>query len=113
MAKNYVQEGRVLNVAEAGASSGDHIVLGSLNGVALTDTDADGDIRMAIGGVFDLSVFGDDDGGNVAVNVGDKVYDDGGTLNVDATNGTLFGIALEAVGSGNTTTIQVLIVNPA
>jgi len=113
MATNYVQEGKILDVAQASTSSGDHVVWGNINGVALTDTDDDGNIRMATGGVFDLSVTGADNSGNAAISAGDKVYDDSGDLNADAADGTLYGIALEDVASGATSTIPVLIVNPA
>jgi len=113
MATNYVQEGKVIEVAKASVSSGDHVVFGNINGVALCDTDGDGNIRMATQGVFDLPVTGADNAGNAAISAGDKIYDDSGTLNADATDGTLYGIALEGVASGATSTIPVLIVNPA
>jgi len=113
MATNYVQEGKILDVAQASTSSGDHVVWGNVNGVALTDTDDDGNIRMATGGVFDLSVTGADNSGNAEISAGSKIYDDSGTLNADETDGTAFGIALEGVSSGSTATIPVMIVNPA
>lgn len=111
MATNFVQTGNVVTVASADTGSGDHVVVGSLHGVALTDTDDDGNIELDTEGVYSLSVTGADNSGDAAISVGDKIYDDGGTLNADATDGSLFGIALEAVGSGATATIPVKIVH--
>ena len=54
-----------------------------------------------------MSVTGADGSGDAAVSVGAVIYDDSGTLNVDSTNGTEFGVALEAVASGATATINV------
>ncbi len=110
MATNKVYDGDVVEVASASTDSGDHVVLNDLVGVALTDTDDDGNVKLATRGVFDLSVTGADNSGNAAVSVGDKIYDDSGTLNVDGTDGTLFGKALEAVDSGATATIKVMLI---
>lgn len=108
MATNRVlDKARYLTVAIASKSSGDHTLFGAIPGVCVIDTDADGNVVMDTGGVYDLSVTGADDAGNAAVALGDIIYDDAGTLNVDAVNGTRFGYALEVVGSGATTTIQV------
>lgn len=109
MATNYVQPGETVNIAQASVSSGDHVVLGRLRGVALTDTDSNGNIQLARKGIFTLSVTGANAGGNTAVSIGDIIYDDSGTLNVDSTNGTEFGVAMETVSSGATASIDVLI----
>lgn len=60
--------------------------------------------------VFDLPVKGEDGAGNAAVSIGELVViDTDGEVNVDITNGTDFGLALEAVASGATDTIRVLL----
>lgn len=60
--------------------------------------------------VVDLAVKGEDGAGNAAVSIGETVYvDTDGEVNVDLTNGTAYGIALEAVSSGATTTIRVFL----
>ncbi len=55
--------------------------------------------------VFELAV----NAATAAIAVGDRVYVDGDDINDDATNGTFYGWALEAVASGATTTIRVLL----
>lgn len=63
--------------------------------------------------VFDLPVKGEDGAGNAAVSIGELVaIDTDGEVNVDITNGTDFGLALEAVASGATSTIRVLVLPP-
>ncbi len=63
--------------------------------------------------VFDLPVKGEDGSGNAAVSVGELVVvDTDGEVNVDITNGGDLGIALEAVASGATTTVRVLLLPP-
>lgn len=89
--------------------SGDPVLLGKLPGVALTDEDSDGNATIAISGVFQLSVKGEDGSGNSAVAAGDILYYDSDVINKDVTNGTRFGYALGAVTSGSTSTIDVLI----
>lgn len=93
------------------AESGDPVLLGDLPGVALTDADddiaSDGEATVQFDGVFDLEVVGEDNAGNAAITAGDIVFYDGGEINVDDTDGTRFGYALEDVASGATTTIRV------
>jgi len=111
MATNKVQEGDILRLTVgATVDSGDPVIVGaSLPGVALTDYDsADGKASIAMKGVFDLSVQAANDAGNKAVAIGDKLYFDGTTISKKA-SGALFGIALEAIDSGETATINVLI----
>jgi len=110
MALNYEQPGDVVEIAKASVKSGDPIKQNDLTGVSLCDTDDNGNIRMATVGVFELTVKGKDDGGNVAVNLGDKVYYDGGDINKDTTNGTLFGKALGTVSSSGSAVIRVLLI---
>jgi len=62
--------------------------------------------------VVDLSVVGADGSGNVAVAIGDKIFQDTSTVyNKDSINGVFIGYALEAVSSGATTTIMVALVH--
>jgi predicted RecA/RadA family phage recombinase len=109
MATNRYQEDgiQILLTVGAGVSSGDAGVVGQIPYVALIDADANDQAVVRTQGVFLLDVHGADDTGNVAVSEGDIVYWDSTELNVDATNGVRFGYALEAVGSGDTTTIKV------
>lgn len=112
MATNMIRdEGKVLSLAIASASSGDPVVKGQIPGVALTDTDGDGKVVTQLRGVFDLSVKGIDADGNAAVAIGDIIYHtaaDTPPLSKKAT-GVRFGYALEAVSSAATSTIQVLL----
>jgi predicted RecA/RadA family phage recombinase len=121
MAKNRVRiDGRhlslnvsALNGSGAGdlVKSGDPIAIGDIPGVALTDEDAAGLATVDTAGVYQLSVFGHDGTAGAAIAVGDLVVWDntGGTL--EKTPGSAgskrFGYALDAVGSGNTTSIRV------
>lgn len=117
MADNlHMNDGRYLTGAAtdpATPTSGDPVVLGDIPGVALTDegdggNDA-GEITIDTGGVYNLSVTGEDGAGSAAVTAGDIVYLDSGVVNVDDTNGVRYGYALEDVSSGATTTIPVKI----
>lgn len=92
--------------------SGDPVVVGGVVGVALTDYSADDAMATVdLGGAYDLSVKGVNGAGNVAVSVGDPLYfvsGDTPVLSKKAT-GSFFGYALEAIDSGATATIGVLI----
>ena len=93
-------------------SSNDPVLIGQIPGVALIDEQSDGITTVALDGVWDLSVKGEAAGGNSAVAVGDILYYEAGQtppVNKDATNGVRFGYALEAVSSGATATIRVLV----
>ena len=60
--------------------------------------------------VLALSIHGEDANGNATISIGDTILaDSDGELNNDVTNGTPFGLALAAVGSGSTTVIPVLL----
>jgi len=110
MATNYIQQGDILDLTVADKKSGDPVAVGEIVGVALNDTDDDGEVRVKTSGVFNLAVTGKDASNtNVAVNIGDAIYYDNGVLNKDATNGVLFGYALGAVAAGATATIPVKI----
>lgn len=90
--------------------SGDPVVCGQIPGVALAAEDANGLTTVALDGVFELSVKGENNSGNSAVAVGDILYYEAGQtppVNKDGTAGIRFGYALAAVNSGATTTIPV------
>ena len=114
MATNFIQNGKnMVMPTVTGAESGDAFVVGDyLPCVLLTDAETTGtyDATVQTEGVFDLSVKGHDGSSNAAISVGDLVYwtDKDTALDVD-TSESPFGIALEAVGSGETETIKVLL----
>lgn len=101
------------DVLPADPASGDPVIVGQLPAVALTDPAADGTgadrITVKTNGVYDLAVTGADDLGNAAIAVGDVIYLEGPTLNVDAVAGVRYGYALATVASGATSTIPVKI----
>jgi hypothetical protein len=105
---------RKLAVA-AGVVSGDPVVIGTaLTGVAETTRDADGNaiVRLPNMPIYAFSVKGIDGSGNSPVAIGDKLYNTMGDtphLSKKAT-GVYFGVALGAVGSGLTATIDVMLV---
>lgn len=104
-----------LPVADGTASGDPILVFDEIPAVALTDEGDGGNgdniatVALNPKWVFDIAVTGADDAGNSAVAIGDRVYVDGAEINVDAANGTFYGWALEAVSSGATTTINVLL----
>ena len=114
MAKNYVQDGKVLDLTVANVASGDPVAVGEIVGVALTDTDSDGKVRVQTEGVFKLSVVAqawDSVAGayvDSAISIGDALYYDDGTINKNDKS-TLFGYALEPVAAGATATISVVL----
>lgn len=111
---NYIQEGDTITVAcshPTTPASGDPCRFGELVGVAVADEDADGNTAVMTEGIFDLSVKGIDGSGNSAVAVGDKLYytdADSPPISKKAT-GRPVGFAMEAVSSGATATINVLL----
>jgi hypothetical protein len=111
MATNLIQkEGREIQLAVAGKSSGDPVLKGTITGVCLTDTDASGNVVVDLGGIYDLSVKAVDDSGNSGVAIGDKIFyvaADTPKLSKKA-SGYFFGYALEVITSGATDTINVL-----
>lgn len=96
--KNYVQPGNTITLtAPYAVESGDGLLVGAIFGVA-TGAAANGDpIEAALVGVFDLTKVG-----SQAWAVGDKVYWDNTAKQATktATDNTLIGTAVEAVGSG-------------
>lgn len=111
MATNKVQDGRILRITVGSTvDAGDPVVSGAIRGVALTDYDStDGKAEVETQGVFDLSVKGVDDAGNSAVAVGDKLFYTSADTPVlsKKKSGDFFGIALEAVLTSATGTINV------
>lgn len=118
MATNFIRDGKKMQMPTVtGAESGDAFVVGGyLPCVLLTDAETASPYNATVQteGVFDLSVKGEDGSGNAAVSVGDMLYwtDKDTALNKDSSEDP-FGIALEAVGSGETDTINVLLVPKA
>lgn len=116
MATNYVSEGKNMRLTiESGAESGDAFVVGDyLPVVLLTDVDSENVATCATEGVFDLSVKGNDGSSGAVVSAGDLLYwnDKGQPLDLDSSE-TPFGIALESVGSGETSTINVMLIPKA
>lgn len=109
MAKNYIQEGRVIPfTAGADIVSGQVVVVGSLVGVSMTDVANGAAGQMAIEGVYDIPAA------TAAISAGAKVYWDtdgdpvGGTAETGAatataTDNTLMGYALATKGAGEGT----------
>lgn len=113
MATNQVfRDGARLSVACTDPStpaSNDPVLLGQLPGVALVDEDGDGNTTVTTRGVYTLSVKGVDGNGDIAVAAGDILYyvsADTPKLSKKGT-GVRFGYALDAVGSGVTSTVRV------
>lgn len=115
MAKNKIYEpGWKLSVPvtdPATPNSGDPVRYGILTGLALVDKGEGGNVSanttVDFGpGVWDIPVVAEAS----AIAVGDALFYDDAIhgVNNDATNGYFFGIALEAIGNGQTDTINVL-----
>lgn len=117
--KNFKQPGNIIDVVESAlvhpthtdglVNSGDPCVVGQLPGVAEIDAGASTDtIPVLVKGVVNVSVTGTDNVGNSAVAFGDKLYIDGATAAITKNNTKVpFGIALGAVTSGGTASIDV------
>ena len=97
--------------APASTEAGDTIQIGSGNMIAFaqTDRDSDGYCWATIPAFFveKISVTAEDDSGDSAVAIGDTLALDSTVVNKDTTNGTDFGVALEAIDSGETAEIWV------
>lgn len=111
---NKVQDGKLLHLTVASTvDSGEPVMVGNaIAGVAQTSySSTDGKAVIDTEGVFDLSVKGVNDAGNVAVAIGDRLYYTSTDTPVlsKKVSGKFFGIALETVDSGATTTINVKI----
>lgn len=112
MAKNRVlAQGRDLTLpVPSGVVSGGPVAVGQIPCVALIDRQSDGKATVQRDGTFKLSVKGENGSGNSAVAVGDLIFIEptARTLSKIAT-GVRFGYALEAIGSGETKTIECAI----
>jgi predicted RecA/RadA family phage recombinase len=108
MAKNKVQDGRIVTVlAPANKLSGAGVKVGQIFGVAQQDALSGASIDIEIGGVYDLPKVG-----SQAWAVGDLVYwDDGNSRCTKTAAGSLLiGTAYAVVGSGaGETTGRVLL----
>ncbi len=100
--QNYIQEGRILNLAfAADTEPGEVVVVGSIIGVAVAGGPADTLGAVQVVGVFDLPKKSTD-----TFDVGDKLWWD--TVNGYSTTGMpsggiAFGVSLAVVTSGVTT----------
>lgn len=117
MATNKVSEvsSRHTVPVASGITSGDPVVFGSLVGVAITDRDSSGNATVEFPYafcLFDLSVKGVNDAGNVAVAAGDQLfYIAADTPDLSKkSSGQPFGVAFEGITSGGTDTIKVAMV---
>lgn len=101
----------VVCTAPTTPASGGPVLFGKRPGVAVTDERTAGDTTVAFKGVYTLSVAGIDGSGNAAIAAGDILYyTDGDTPKINVkTTGTRFGYAKEAVTSGATATIEVIL----
>lgn len=102
MATNLVHTpGNQLQLPKASVHSGDPLVIGQLPGVALIDTNADGNITLKTDGVFRLHITG-------AITLGALVYATTAVPAVLSTTntGVRFGYALQA---GTDTEIDIKI----
>lgn len=110
--QNYIEPGEVIKLTiSAGATAGDPVMVGNIKGVAAETIEAGEAGSIALVGVFDLSVKGHDGSANAAVSIGDQIYfNSAATPKLNKNNaGSFFGYALEAITSGGTDTIKVLI----
>ena len=118
MATNRIQgKGSVLQATNGSGSaiaSGQPMLVGDqgLAGVCLEDIAAAGvgSVEVPPGVVFDYPCKGHNGSADTAIAVGDKVYFSAGDAFCDVDSAAaLFGYALEAVASGATATIEVLL----
>lgn len=128
MSKDFYADGKLIDVTESVLAhpthadglvdSGDPVTIGTskLGGVAQVSAENSTEkvaVRVPGGPVVKVNVRGEDAAGNAAIAEGDFVYlDTDLEVNKDATNGSKFGVALEAVGSGITALIPVKLVEP-
>lgn len=117
MATNYDSDGIQFETPTAtGMDSGDPFVTGTYQPcVLMTDAETASPYNATVRteGIFDLSVKAHNGSGNTAIAIGDAVYWsalDTPALSANSAR-TFFGIALEAIGSGETATILVRLVH--
>lgn len=113
MATNFVGQGDVIQATNSSGTlivSGEPMAIGTMTGFCLEDiaNAAVGSVQLK--GIFDYPVKGHDGTSNAAVGIGDKVYYTAGDAFFDVDSAAVpAGIALEAVSSGSTTTVEVLL----
>lgn len=101
MSKNYIQEGRYLEVtAPATVTSGDLVKVGQIFGVAQHDAASGAEVQIATQGVHELPAAS-----AVVIAIGDALYWDvaDGNFNKSATGNHFLGVAVGASGNGVTT----------
>lgn len=107
MAKNYIQEGDVLDYTAGGAAvaAGAVVLMGKRLGVILRDIAANGTGSASVTGVWQIAKLSTD-----VVAQGDALYWDAANSRLTSTAGSnvLAGFAANAAGAG-TTTINVKI----
>lgn len=113
MAQNFTQyDADVVELTITDATSAEApVAVGNITGVLIADVEAGAVGAIRRHGVANLSVKGIDGSGNSAVAIGDAIYfvsADTPKLSKKAT-GVLFGYAMEAINSGSTATIKVLL----
>ena len=105
MAKNFIQNGKVIDYANASGSdvtSGSLVAIGGMVGVALIDI-ADGDIgSVGVSGVYEVS-----NGGSAAIAQGDELFFDATTGAVDGVNTSnqFAGLAWQAADASSSTVL--------
>ncbi|WP_422460253.1 DUF2190 family protein [Endozoicomonas sp. ALB115] len=96
MARNKIQEGRLITVIATGAiTSGQGVLTGALFGVAMTDAATGEAFEKDTCGVYELPKTVADD-----ITQGAKVYWTGSAVSKTASGNTLIGCASEAAGNG-------------
>jgi len=114
MATNFIAQGDVIQATNGTGTaivSGQPMAIGAgCTGFCLEDIANGGTGSVQLKGIFDYPVKGHDGSSNAAVSVGDKVYYTAGEAFFDKDSSAVpAGIALEAVSSGSTTTVEVLL----
>lgn len=93
-----------------GTESGEALLVGVIPGVAQTDRNAAGEATVRFKGAFRLAVVSKEGETNKTTAVGDAIFITGaGVLEKKSSGNTLFGYALETIGSGATKEIVVKI----
>lgn len=94
MATNYVQPGDVITmVAPGNVLSGELVQVGDLCGVAQSDALVGANVEVGMKGIYDLAKAA------VAINFGDKVYNDSGDI-TNVESGKAIGVSVETVDGG-------------
>lgn len=115
---NKLYDGVLLLVTvPSGKVAGDPVVVNGRPGVCVTSRNATtgkATVEFQPLAIYNLSVKGVNDAGNSAVAAGEKLYldADDAFLSKKAAGNQLFGLALAAVESGATTTIEVAVLPP-